>query len=404
MSDQLTMLDESLDADELVVCARTLVRAASENPPGDERAVAVAVRPWLDDLGCRVHAVEPAPGRVSLVGVCDSLRPGRTLAVNGHLDVVPAGPPDQWEHPPYDAVVAGGVLHGRGSLDMKGPIAAALCAARVLVDSDLPWTGRLVFQLVADEEVIGANGSRALLAAGLLEADGALVAEPTGMRLATAERGASWYVLRTLGRAAHGSRPGEGVSAIAAMARLVPAILGQSWDRSHPLLGGPTVNVGTIRGGDKVNMVPAWCEVEVDRRTVPGETAEQVAAEFQAIFDRQAAEDPSFRAELGGQGFGPASEVDPDAAVVEAAAGALADVGLPDQPVGFSGATDARILNLEAGVPAVVLGPGDLALAHSTAERVAVADLVTAARVYARLYARFLCPDLAQGAHIRQSV
>jgi succinyl-diaminopimelate desuccinylase len=392
MQDELALLDQALDADELLICARALVRAASENPPGDERVAAEAARPWLDDLGCWVQTVEPAPGRVSLVGVCDSLRPGPTLAVNGHLDVVPAGPGDQWEHPPYQAVVAGGVLHGRGSLDVKGPIAAALCAARMLIDSGLPWTGRLVFQLVADEEVIGTHGTRALLAAGLLGADGALVAEPTGMRMATAERGASWYVLRTLGRAAHGSRPAEGVSAIAAMARLVPAVLGQSWERAHPLLGRPTVNIGTIRGGDKVNMVPAWCEVEVDRRTIPGETAEQVLAEFQAIFERQAAEDPSFRAELGGQGFSPASEVDPDARVVRAAAAALAGVGLSPEPIGFSGATDARILNLEAGVPAIVLGPGDLALAHSTAERVPVADLLTAARVYARLYARFLLP------------
>jgi len=394
MSDRLAVLDQALDADELLVCARSLVRAASENPPGDERAVAEAVRPWLDDLGCRVQAVEPAPGRVSLVGVCDSLRPGPTLAVNGHLDVVPAGPADQWEHSPYQAVVADGVLHGRGSLDMKGPIAAALCAARMLLDSGLPWTGRLVFQLVADEEVVGTHGTRALLAAGLLAADGALVAEPTGMRLATAERGASWYVLRTLGRAAHGSRPAEGVSAIAAMARLVPAVLGQTWERTHPLLGGPTVSIGTIRGGDKVNMVPAWCEVEVDRRTIPGETAEQVAAEFQALFDRQAAEDPTFRAELAAQGFSPASEVDPAAPVVQAAVAALAGVGLSPEPVGFSAATDARILNLQAGVPAVVLGPGDLALAHSTAERIPVADLLAAARVYARLYATFLCPEV----------
>jgi len=140
--------------------------------------------------------------------------------------------------------------------------------------------------------------------------------------------------------------------------------------------------------------VPAWCEVEVDRRTIPGETAGQVAAEFQAIFDRLAAEDPSFRAELGSQDFSPASEVAPDARVVRAAVAALTGTGLSPEPVGFSGATDARILNLQAGVPAVVLGPGDLALAHSTAERIPVADLVTAARVYARLYATFLCPEV----------
>jgi len=185
MGDDLAVLDQALDAGELLVCARTLARAASENPPGDERAAADAARPWLDDLGCRVQTVEPAPGRVSLVGICDSLRPGPTLAVNGHLDVVPAGPADQWEHPPFQAVVADGILHGRGSLDMKGPIAAALSAARMLLDSGLPWTGRLVFQLVADEEVIGthlpgSSSSSSLMRAIRRTAPGPMVGRASG--------------------------------------------------------------------------------------------------------------------------------------------------------------------------------------------------------------------------------
>ena len=231
-----------------------------------------------------------------------------------------------------------------------------------------------------------------MLEAGLASADAAVVAEPTGMRVAIAERGAAWYVLRTIGRAAHGSRPAEGVSAIAAMAKLVPAVLGQAWERSHPLLGGPSVNVGVIRGGDKINMVPAWCEVEVDRRTLPGETADQVTAELQAIVDRLAAADPGFRAEVLPTDFELAYEVDARAPIVRVATAALEAVGLGTEPFGMSGATDARILSQEAGTPAIVLGPGDLSLAHSTAERIPVADLVTAARVYARLYAGFLAP------------
>ena len=390
MGTDLAVLDRVLDREELVECARELVRAASENPPGDETAAAAAAQPYLEALGCAVKRLEPAPGRVNLVGVLDSGRPGPTLAVNGHLDVVPAGPLDQWAHPPFAAVVEDGVLHGRGALDMKGAIAAALEAARALVASGLPWQGRLAFQLVADEERLGNHGTRALVAAGLAGADAAVVAEPTGMRLVTAERGAAWFTVRTLGQAAHGSRPQDGVSAIAAACRLVPALLGQAWERRHPLLGEPSVNVGVIRGGDKVNMVPAWCEVEVDRRTLPGETAEQVTAEIEALISRLAAEDPTFRAEVRLDSFELACEVAPEALVARAAAAALADVGLPAQPTGMSGATDARILIHEAGVPAVVLGPGELGLAHSTQERIGVEELVTAARVYARLYARFL--------------
>jgi acetylornithine deacetylase/succinyl-diaminopimelate desuccinylase len=385
-------LDAAIDGDALLACARELVRAGGENPPGGERAVADAARPHLEALGCEVVEVEPAPGRVSLVGTLDSGRPGPTLAMNGHLDVVPAGPLDQWEHPPYEAVVAGGLLHGRGALDMKGAIAAALAAAGALVAGGVPWSGRLSFQLVADEETLGPLGTRALLGAGLAGADAAVVAEPTGMRLATAERGAAWYLLRTLGRAAHGSRPADGVSAIRSMSKLVLALLERRWENHHPLLGGPSLNVGVVRGGDKINMVPSWCEVEVDRRTLPSETPAQVTAELRAIVDDLAAADPSFRAEVRPIRLEPACEVEPGAPVARAAAAALAAVGLQDGPIGMSGATDARILVHDAGVPAIVLGPGDLSLAHSTAERIPVADLVTAARVYARLYAAFLAP------------
>ena len=141
--------------------------------------------------------------------------------------------------------------------------------------------------------------------------------------------------------------------------------------------------------------MPAWCEIELDRRTIPGETAEQVAGELRAVAERVTARDPRVRAELLATSFEAACEVDPAAPVVLAAGAALGDLGLDAATLGMPGATDARILIHEAGVPAVVLGPGDLALAHSTAERIPLADLVTAARVYARLYARFLAPTRA---------
>ena len=138
-------------------------------------------------------------------------------------------------------------------------------------------------------------------------------------------------------------------------------------------------------------MVPAWCEVEVDRRTLPGETAEQVTAELQAIVDRLADGDPEFRGEVRPTAFEVASAVGLDAPVVRAATAALRDLGLSTEPIGMAGATDARILD-EAGIPAIVFGPGDLALAHSTAERIPVAELTTAARAFARLFAAYLAP------------
>jgi acetylornithine deacetylase/succinyl-diaminopimelate desuccinylase-like protein len=115
-------MDAALGATALLECARELVRVPSESPSGDERAAVAAIRPQLDALGCQVAEIEPAPGRVSLVATLDSGRPGPTLAVNGHLDVVSAGPLDAWEHPPHEATVADGILHGRGAMAKLVPV------------------------------------------------------------------------------------------------------------------------------------------------------------------------------------------------------------------------------------------------------------------------------------------
>ena len=146
-----------VDHDAVLECARRLVREPSENPPGNEAGVAGVAERLCKDAGLIVERIEPAPGRVNLIATLDSGSSGRTLAFNGHLDVVPIVDESLWEHPPFEAHVAQGLLHGRGSADMKGAIAAAIAAAHALRDVD--FNGKLVLQLVADEEVFGPLGT-----------------------------------------------------------------------------------------------------------------------------------------------------------------------------------------------------------------------------------------------------
>jgi acetylornithine deacetylase/succinyl-diaminopimelate desuccinylase family protein len=374
-----------IDADAVLECARRLVRAPSENPPGNEAPAAEVAAFLCAEAGMEVERVEAEPGRTNVVATLDSGRPGPTLLFNGHLDVVPIVDASLWEHPPFDAVVEHGVLHGRGSCDMKGAIAAAIAAAHALRETE--FSGKLVLHLVADEEVFGPLGTITLRDRGLIRADAAIVGEPTSLHVGIAQRGLFWTRITAQGVAAHGSIPDRGVSAIEAMAKVVGALRAMAFDRTHPLLGHPTINVGSIRGGGKINIVPALCEIEVDERVLPGDDPEFLRAELEAEIGPQV-EPARVSVEVINQADG--YEITASQAIVQLAVDAHRAVRGDDaQCIGMMGATDAAIINA-TGVPAIVFGPGSLAHAHTTHEHVEISELVDAAKMYAWMAQRFL--------------
>lgn len=376
----------SIDQDFLIRCARDLIRARSENPPGDEREAAAVAAAYATDAGLSVEIVETAPNRVNVLATLDSGVPGRTLAWNGHIDVVPVGDEGSWNHAPFDAVVDGGVLHGRGAADMKGPCASAIAAASALRADGLPEKGKLVLQMVADEEVLGPHGTLALYERGLAGADAAIVGEPTGLHVAVAERGMLWVIARTTGVAAHGSRPDLGVSAIEEAAKVVLALRSMSTGRSHPLLGEPSLNVGTIQGGSKINIVPDACTIAIDRRTLPGETDQGILDQMHAALEAAGA-----RATLEIVHRADPVEVDPGEEIVIAAIAAYKAVRGVDATIGaMTGATDAHVLAGKAGIPTIIFGPGSLDQAHTTTEHVAIDELIDGAHIYAHLFDAYL--------------
>jgi succinyl-diaminopimelate desuccinylase len=382
---------ERVDPDEVLRFARRLIATPSENPGGTEDAVAGVAVEILEDLGGRPEIVRGEEGRPSVVA-----RFGRgdrpALAWNGHLDVVPAGDPSAWRHPPFGAEVVDGTLVGRGAADMKGAVASALAAVWAIRHSGVELAGRLDLHLVADEELAGLHGTKVLNERGYLDQDAAIVGEATDLNIALAQRGGAWITATARGRAAHGSTPQLGVSAITSMARFLLRIEEVLPDIEHPLVGRPTVNAAMIQGGSAPNVVADRCVVEIDRRIIPGETEPgKVLEPFDRLADAIRTEhsevDLSFAIGL----WTDAAEVTGDPAIADLCRAAVREeTGRAPLDTGFTGITDARFYLNDRSIPTIILGPGSLGVAHTANESVEIAQLVAAARVYARVFTRFL--------------
>ena len=382
---------DATDPDEVLRYARALIAAPSENPGGTEDEVADVASGILADLGADIRIVRSEEGRPSVVARIGSGERPR-LAWNGHLDTVPAGDPSTWSSGPFEGAVVDGRLVGRGACDMKGPIAAALAAVAAVRRAGLSLAGTLDLHLVADEELAGTHGTRVLRDQGLLDQDAAIVGEPSEMEIALAERGGAWVIAVAHGKAAHGSQPHLGVNAILTMSRFLLRLPEALPDRVHPLVGAPTVNVALVSGGSAPNVVPDRCEVEIDRRIVPGEEdPDEVLAPFRRLVDDLVAERPDTHIEVSLKDWTEAAETTGDSTIASLVRDAIAaETGSPPAFVGFTGITDARFYINDARIPTVIAGPGSLSLAHTANESIGLDEMVTAARAYARIFAGFL--------------
>ncbi len=380
-----------VDVEELVELTSALVAVDTSNPPGNEQPIAGVLRTALDRWHPIWTEVEPAPGRLSLVATLphpDGPADRPALIINGHLDVVPVAA-EAWTRDPFDPHIEDDRLYGRGTADMKGGIAAAICALSVLERAGRTRACDLVFHLVADEERGGRLGTAALLRDGLIKADACLVPEPTDLQLCVAERGLLQGQLTVKGRPGHGSRPREAVSAIENAAHLVLALHAADFgDPDHPLLGQPTANVGFIRGGNAYNTVAESCVLGVDRRVLPGATEDGTVAELRAKVDAAGVEGLRYTFDV--DTFGEASEMPADEPWVKQV-GAAVERGTGRQPgiIGMSFTTDARFMRNQAGIPTVVCGPGAVEQAHANDEWVAISRLIDATAAYAELLATF---------------
>lgn len=328
--------------------------------------------------GLEVEFQEALPGRSNvLLRLPPTGRVKRRILLAPHLDTVGA------TREQLKPRTVGDRIHGRGACDTKGGVAAMLTALFELAAGKArPAATEIVFAGLVDEE-LWQLGSRHLAASGF-KADLAIVGEPTRLKVVTAHKGDVWLRLLTKGRSAHGATPHLGRNAVHTAAKVVELLAGPYADtlrqRSHPLLGHPTINVGAIAGGSQPNIVPDACTLQADRRTLPGETLASVRRELRELFRHTGL---TVRIEdQKGVNCDPL-ETDPSLPLVRDLMKA-ANVG---QAAGVSYFCDAAVL-AAGGIPSVVFGPGDIAQAHTADEWISRRSLESATAILTRFLSR----------------
>ncbi|KEO54090.1 M20 family metallopeptidase [Thioclava pacifica] len=355
---------------DVVDLTRHLIGFDTINPPGQEAEAMAFCADLLRGGGFDVEVIAQGSDRCNLIAT-KGIGAGRALGFTGHLDTVPLGGA-AWRYPPHDGLIEGGKLYGRGSTDMKGGVAAFICAA---LDAPVP-PGGIAILLTAGEET-GSDGARVMIEAGPLPPIGALiVAEPTANRAVPGHKGALWLRLVFHGVTAHGSAPEAGVNAIELAMAALTQIKALDLGPAHPVMGAPSRNIGTISGGLNTNSVPDRCEVTLDLRSVPGIVHDDLVAKIETCLP--AGTELARIIDL------PAVWTDPDDPWIEGITELSARVAnQPSNPMAMSYFTDASIFTpaLDA-VPTVILGPGEPQLAHKTDEYVALSRLEEAVRIY----------------------
>lgn len=412
--DERRVLD-AIDRDGLVESARSLVRIPSwggNETPAQERmadlmtTAGLEVDVWEIDLPALAEhpsfsAEIERERALGVVGTMEGASDGPRLILNGHVDVVPPGDPGLWTHPPFDAVVADGRLWGRGALDMKGALCAALFALRALRGAGVVLRGTVHLESVVGEED-GGLGTLAAIERGY-HADGAIVVEPTERVIAPAQAGALNFRVRVPGLAAHGAVRAEGVSAIEKFVPVYDAVMALERERNERLGDDPLyasyalpfpICVGTIRGGDWASSVADHLTFEGRFGVAPGEDLTEARRSLEAVVAGAAAADDWLRdhppaLEWWGGQFEPA-RTPPDHPLVRALMDAARAVdGAEPAMAGMTYGADMGLLANVGRIPTVLYGPGDIRRAHRPDECVDISELEAVARSLAVAVMRF---------------
>jgi succinyl-diaminopimelate desuccinylase len=376
---------------DVVKFCQELVRIKSVNPPGDELQAAEYVASVLKKLGLEVELIKHSPTRASVLARLKSSRKKPGLLYNGHLDTVPVGA-EEWIHEPFRADVAEGKIWGRGTADMKGGLAVIMVAAKALAEARVPLQGDLILAATAGEEAdsLGATALAARPDLGPVQA--VVIPEPSYNDLCVAEKGVFWLELTTQGKTAHGSMPEMGRNAVMMMVTLINELGKMSFPyKEHPLLGGFSQSINTIAGGVKTNVVPDYCAVTVDMRTVPGQDHRAILRQVEDLIADLSRRLPDFKALVKVTNDRAPVETSPEEPAVQSFADVVAEVaGERPVPKGVRYYTDAVAFVPVLRAPMIICGPGDAKLAHQPNEYVEVSKLVQAARIFTLAAAKLL--------------
>lgn len=363
---------------------KTLVGTNSENPPGKERNVAMVLSNHLAEYGIHHTEVGDNSNRPNLVFSTHDGDFG-DLLLHGHMDTVPVGSRDNWSYDPFGAEVSSGRLYGRGACDMKGSLAAL--AETMILYKEEGHQMPLVMLATSDEEA-GLGGAREVAASSSLTGiKWGICAEPTSLDILLGGKGTFWVKLVAKGKSAHGSRPKEGVNAISLCMEALEIITGEQYEYKQSLLGDPTINIGVIEGGSKINVVPEQCQAQIDMRIVEGQTPESILE--------------SMKNRLKDEGLGnsidfeiidttPPVLTQRNAEIVVVATEAVKKVtGSAPQLSTATYGTDSSILQPEVGITNIICGPGSIEQAHQPDEFIEIEELLNSVDIYLEVARHF---------------
>ena len=372
----------SFDEEYVIRLLRNIIKIPSV--VGEEDDLAEFIKNEISSLGFETRFQKVDSKRQNVIG---SYRfgPGKTFMYNGHLDTAPVC--EGWSTDPFEPVVKDGKLHGLGSLDMKGGMAAIIGALKAILDAGIKLQGALVFSGVVGEEGYS-EGARSMMKSELAKVDAILIGESQNVT-SLGITGKVLYELTVKGKSAHGFHPQEGINAVEEAARIIVS-LNKLNLKTHPKFGKGTVCTLKVQGGyERYSiMVPGRCTVEINRLIVPGESSITVISDMQSLVNQLGlSADVEVRTR---PPYYEPFEIDPEEAIVKVFAEAYSEVRGTNPQFGYNvGITDANVFAGEGGIPTIHHGPHGQG-AHQANEFVQLQDLKPTALVDALTAIKFL--------------
>ncbi len=356
-----------INRNNLIKLTQDLIRIDSQNPPGRERKIALFVGSYLKKLGLKVKIYEFKSGRSNVIALLKG-KNRRSLIVTPHLDTVPSG--ENWSIDPFSAKVEQDKIYGLGATDCKCNLASLMIAIKSIVEEKAVLPYNLIFAATADEESGSRLGIMSLLDKRILRADEALVLDADDFEIIIAQKGLIHLKVKIQGKKAHGAYPDLGVNAIDAAVNVISDIKKLKLpSKKNKHLKPPTINIGTIKGGDKVNVVADWCEFELDFRFLPGTSYNYLLSRLRSILKKRSR---SFTIEI--TGMQKPYLISESSPLVNYLKRAFRYLRINPKVKGSEGATVITFFK-DKGIPAVATGFGVSSCAHAADEYVKISSL-----------------------------
>jgi len=345
----------------LISLLQQLIRINSENPPGNEAAIGRFVKLYLERLGLKVKIYEFARSRTNIIAVLEGADKKHSLLITPHLDTVPAG--RSWKTNPFGAGIKNGKIYGLGATDCKGNLACALEAVNSLLEDRVKLDYNLIFAATADEEAGSGLGLIPLLERRILKPSAALVLDSNDFDIIVTQKGLIHFKVLLEGKRAHGAYPWRGINAIDIALEILRELKQHRFAFSeNRYLRPPTLNIGTIKGGDKVNIVSDWCEFELDLRFLPGMQADKILKEIKGLIAKHTKD---FKIEI--EGIQKPYAISKEHYLVSSLSSAIKKVGACPKIKGSEGATVITFFQ-DSNIPAIATGFGSSGCAHAAGE------------------------------------